>query len=83
MGAWADIWFLTHAARSSRTLARTRTANPHFWVTKVTRTGQLPASAYFFRHVLDHTGIRPKGLRSARLVDLVNNLDPKLVPPLA
>lgn len=30
-----------------------RSANPHVLVTKVTRTGQLPASAYFFSHLLD------------------------------
>jgi hypothetical protein len=56
-----------------------RTHNPHVLVTKVTRTGQAAASAYFLSHVLDPAGIRPKALRSTRLIDLVNNLDPKLV----
>jgi site-specific recombinase XerC len=56
-----------------------RTANPHVIVTRVTRTGRRAASAYFFSHVLDPAGVRPKQLRSTRLVDLVNTLDPKLV----
>lgn len=55
------------------------TANPHVVVTKVTRTGQRPASGYYFSHVLDQAHVRPKILRCTRLVDLVNNLDPKLV----
>jgi len=58
---------------------RLGTANPHVIVTKVTRTGRRPASAYFFSHVLDPAGTLPKKLRSTRLVDLVNTLDPKLV----
>jgi site-specific recombinase XerD len=58
---------------------RLGTVNPHVLVTKVTRTGQAAASAYFFSHLLDPVGIRPKVLRSTRLIDLVNNLDPKLV----
>lgn len=56
-----------------------RTANSHVIVTKVTRTGERAASAYFFSHVLDPASVRPKQLRATRLVDLINTLDPKLV----
>jgi hypothetical protein len=41
----------------------------------------VPASAYFFSHLLDPAGVRAERLRSTRLVDLVNNLDRKLVAP--
>lgn len=36
----------------------------------------LPPSAYYLTRVLDAAGVKPKMLRSTRLIDLVNNLDP-------
>ncbi|MEV8515864.1 hypothetical protein [Dactylosporangium sp. NPDC051484] len=55
------------------------TANPHVIVTKVTKTDASPASPAYLSHVLDPAGVAPKHLRNTRLVDLVNDLDPKLV----
>ena len=56
-----------------------RTDNPHVMVTKGTKAGQGPASTSYLSHVLDECGFPPRMIRSTRLVDLVNTLDPKLV----
>jgi hypothetical protein len=58
---------------------RQRTANPHLIVTKGTKTGRTPASTAYLTHILDHCGFPPCAIRSTRLVDLVNTMDPKLV----
>lgn len=55
------------------------TANPHVIVTRGTKAGRGPASTAYLSHVLDGCGIRPRVLRSTRLVDLIQHLDPKLV----
>jgi integrase len=55
------------------------TANPHVMVTKGTKAGRNPASAACPSHVLDDCGYPPRMIRSTRLVDLVNTMDPKLV----
>lgn len=56
-----------------------RTRNPHVIVTKVTKTGREPASTAYLTHVLDASGLAPRTVRSTRLVDLVNTMDPQLV----
>ncbi|MFF3503478.1 hypothetical protein [Streptomyces sp. NPDC003247] len=56
-----------------------RTDNPHVMVTKGTKAGQNPASTAYLSHVLDDCGFPPRMIRSTRLVDLVNTMDPKLV----
>ncbi len=56
-----------------------RTTNPHVLVTKGTKAGRGPASRAYLSHVLDDCGISPRMIRSTRLVDLVNTMDPKLV----
>lgn len=48
-------------------------------VTKATKPRDPSASEAYLAHVLDPAGVRPKLLRSTRLVDLVVALDPKLV----
>ncbi|MGX4694355.1 integrase [Streptomyces sp. JNUCC 63] len=55
------------------------TANPHVMVTKGTKAGRSPASTAYLSHVLDACGYPPRTIRSTRLVDLVNTMDPKLV----
>jgi hypothetical protein len=55
------------------------TANPHLIVTKVTKTAGMPASPAYLSHVLDPADVSPKHLRNTRLVDLINDMDPKLV----
>ncbi|WP_235989911.1 MULTISPECIES: site-specific integrase [Streptomyces] len=58
---------------------RWRTDNPHVMVTKGTKAGRSPASTAYLSHVLDDCGYPPRIIRSTRLVDLVNTMDPKLV----
>jgi hypothetical protein len=55
------------------------TANPHGMVTKGTKAGRSPASTAYLSHVLDDCGYPPRAIRSTRLLDLVNTMDPKLV----
>lgn len=56
-----------------------RTANPHVIVTRGTKADRRPASEAYMSHLLDPCGLPPKMLRTTRLTDLVNTLDPKLV----
>jgi hypothetical protein len=56
-----------------------RTDNPHVIVTKGTKAGRGPASTAYLSHVLDDCELSHRMIRSTRLVDLVNTLDPKLV----
>jgi integrase len=55
------------------------TANPHVIVTKGTKAGRAPASTAYMSHLLDPCGLPPRTLRCARLADLVNAIDPKIV----
>ena len=59
--------------------ARLGTANQHVLVTRQTKSTREPASPYYLTHILDPAGVRPRLLRSTRLAELVNTLDPKLV----
>ncbi|GGJ69415.1 hypothetical protein GCM10010121_095150 [Streptomyces brasiliensis] len=56
-----------------------RTDNLHVMVTKGRKVGRSPASTACLSHVLDGCGFPPRMIRSTRLVDLVNTMDPKLV----
>ncbi|MGD3109291.1 hypothetical protein [Streptomyces sp. YGL11-2] len=56
-----------------------QTDNPHVMVTKGTKAGRSPASTAYLSHVLDDCGFPPRMIRSTRLCDLVNTMDPKLV----
>jgi hypothetical protein len=70
--SWS-IWQRCLAHRRS-----VRTDNPHVMVTRGTRAGRSAASVAYVSHVLDlrHP---PRMLRSTRLVDLVNTMEPRLV----
>ena len=57
----------------------TGTVNPHILVTRGTKAHRAPASTAYMSHVLDAAGVHPRLLRSTRLVDLVQGLDPELV----
>ncbi|MFH8624132.1 hypothetical protein ACH4A8_19925 [Streptomyces vietnamensis] len=56
-----------------------RTENPHVVVAKGTKAGRSPASTAYLSHVLDDWGFPPRMIRSTRLVDMVNTMDPELV----
>ena len=72
-----STWAVLQRALDHR--AGLRTCNPHVIVTRVTKTGSGPASEAYLAHVLDPADVRPRLLRSTRLVDLVAALDPKVV----
>jgi len=55
------------------------TENPHVIVTRGTKASRGPASTAYLSHVLDDCGFSTRMIRSTRLVELVNTLDPKLV----
>jgi site-specific recombinase XerD len=55
------------------------TNNPYVVVTRVTKTGQGPASTSYFSRLLTPSATSPRALRGTRLLDLVNTMDPKLV----
>jgi hypothetical protein len=48
-------------------------------VTKGTKARRTPASRAYLSHVLDACGHAPRAVRSTRLIDLVDTLDPKFV----
>ncbi|MER6398765.1 hypothetical protein ABT263_22345 [Kitasatospora sp. NPDC001603] len=52
---------------------------PHVMVTKGTKAGRGAASTAYLSHVLNDWGFPPPDVRSTRLVDLANTVDPKLV----
>ena len=57
----------------------TRTHNPHLLVTRATKMDRRPASPAYLCHVLDPAGIAPRQLRTTRIAELVNTMDPTLV----
>lgn len=56
-----------------------RTDNPHVLVTRGTKACRRPASEAYMSHLLEACSLPSKILRTTRLSDLVNTLDPKLV----
>lgn len=58
---------------------RTGTTNPHLLVTRLTKTGAAPVSAYYLSHVLDPADVTIRALRSTRLAALVTTGGPVLV----
>ena len=58
---------------------RLATHNPHVIVTHITRTRTIPASDQYMWRVFAPSGMTSRPLRATRLVDLIANLDPKLV----
>ncbi|HWG60853.1 MAG TPA: site-specific integrase [Streptosporangiaceae bacterium] len=55
------------------------TDNPHLLVTRVTKATCVPANAHYVKNTVAAAGVRPRILRSSRLLDMVNTADPKLV----
>ncbi|MGH3283910.1 MAG: site-specific integrase [Streptosporangiaceae bacterium] len=55
------------------------TDNPHLLVTRVTKATTAPADSGYVKNILAPAGVRPRILRSSRLLAMVNTTDPKLV----
>lgn len=53
--------------------------NPHVLITQQTKATRVPASDGYVKNTLRAVGVRPRILRSTRLVDLVGTVDAKLV----
>ncbi len=53
--------------------------NPHLLVTLQTKATRAPSGDSYVKNILAPAGIRPRILRSSRLLGLVNTADPKLV----
>jgi site-specific recombinase XerD len=53
--------------------------NPHLIVTRVTKATRAPASAGYIKNTVVPAGVRPRILRSTRILSLVNTGDLKLV----
>jgi site-specific recombinase XerD len=71
--SWAALQRCLHHRNSLRT------DNRYVLVTRGTKADQRPASEAYLTHLLDPCGLPPKMLRTTRLADLVNTMDPKLV----
>ena len=53
--------------------------NPHLLVTRVTKATRAPADSGYVKNTLARAGVRPRILRSTRLLAMVSIADPKLV----
>ena len=53
--------------------------NPHLLVTRVTKATRAPADSGYVKNTVARAGVRPRILRSSRLLAMVNTADPKLV----
>jgi len=56
-----------------------RSANPYLIVTRQTKATRAPSGDSYIKNILAPAGIRPRILRSSRILALVNAADPKLV----
>ena len=54
-------------------------ANPYLIVTRQTKATRVPSGDSYVKNILAPAGIRPRILRSSRILALVNAADPKLV----
>jgi len=53
--------------------------NPHLLITRVTKATRSPADSGYIKNTVRPAGVRPRILRSSRLLAMVNTADPKLV----
>ncbi|HYA49633.1 MAG TPA: hypothetical protein VEG33_00520, partial [Streptosporangiaceae bacterium] len=56
-----------------------RSDNPHLLVTRLTKATRTPAGSGYVKNAVAPAGVRPRILRSSRLLAMVNTADPKLV----
>jgi hypothetical protein len=53
--------------------------NPHLLITRVTKATRAPADSGYIKNTAARAGVRPRILRSTRLLAMVSTTDPKLV----
>ena len=54
-------------------------ANPYLLITRQTKATRAPSDESYVKNILAPAGVRPRILRSSRLLALVSTADPKLV----
>jgi site-specific recombinase XerC len=74
-----DPWTWTAIQRCLAHRQALASDNPHLLVTRVTKATRGPADSGYVKNTLAGAGVRPRILRSSRLLAMVNTADPKLV----
>jgi hypothetical protein len=74
-----DPWTWTAVQRCLEHRRSLNTDNPHLLVTRVTKATRAPADSGYVKNTVAPAGVRPRVLRSSRLLAMVNTADPKLV----
>lgn len=74
-----DPWTWTAIRRCLDHRGELRSDNPHLLVTQVSKATRAPASSGYVKNTVTPAGLRPRILRSSRLLAMVNTTDPKLV----
>ena len=74
-----DPWTWTALQHCLDHRAALGSTNPHVLITMQTKATRAAASDSYIKNTLRATGIRPRMLRSTRLLDLVSTIDAKLV----
>jgi site-specific recombinase XerD len=74
-----DPWTWTAIQRCLAHRQALASDNPHLLVTRVTKATRGPADSGYVKNALAPAGVRPRILRSSRLLAMVNTADPKLV----
>jgi hypothetical protein len=74
-----DPWSWAAVRRCIEHRRSLNTDNPHLLVTRVTKATRVPADSGYVKDAVAPAGVRPRILRSSRLLAMVNTADPKLV----
>jgi len=74
-----DPWTWTAIQRCLDHRKALNSDNPHLFVTRVTKATRAPADSGYLKNAVARSGVRPRILRSSRLLTMVNTADPKLV----
>jgi site-specific recombinase XerC len=74
-----DPWTQTAIHRCLEYRQALKSDNPHLLVTRVTKATRAPADSGYVKNTVARAGVRPRILRSSRLLAMVNTADPKLV----
>jgi site-specific recombinase XerD len=74
-----DPWTWTAIQRCLDHRHAMNTDNPHLLVTRVTKATRAAAASGYVKNTLAPASVRPRILRSSRLLAMVNTADPRLV----
>lgn len=74
-----DPWTWAAVERCLTYRQQLRSDNPHLLMTRATKATRAPSNASYVKNIIAPAGVRPRILRSSRLLAMVNAADPKLV----